>query len=533
VDRGKRLSRSNIIGEKGEVLFKGWALDHHLTANKVTTDIGIDFFCQVTEPVAGSESVEGQGPVLAAQVKTAEDGDDPRLVLDRIDATDLLRQTHATCLFGLCLSEGAVRFQFLDRAFIDRLIAFLDSEREKVSIRYKTMASESSLFLRLLKRYTQPFEQMQLRIHLIHQRVKNVIPGAELSVESTREGSLSKVVVPWIPSAFSIDPEAKEQVRLKFLREGIIDPEQAGVELHPVIVEALRATNSAGAVLAGVGAVVLKVKVRWEGASAVQPFDYREFGTEKNFVHRSGLRITMDRATVQMSDGHHHHAMQSEVFQPIHPASLVGSAINFFRLFRPGALIELQPGWETPLENFGDNLTTIGQAVDGLPGLCTALKQSLRRISLGDLRDEEFSRSTWFLEALLIKEIPIGMMAHGFVVGPAAELPLDQIPTIPVSARVPIALNWKDSGFAIWVDCDADAYLQDDRICGIRLKNHTGWRIQKTSRFDKSIYPELWFAKDWPAVPLREDLSGTTYWTYDGSEQHPFEAKIRLVRQND
>ena len=370
------------------------------------------------------------------------------------------------------------------------------------------MADESSLFQRLLKRYTQPFEQMQLRIYLIQQRIKNVIPGAELSVESTGEETRSKVVVPWIPSAFTFDPEAKEQVRLKFLREGIIDPEQAGVKLHSVIGEALRRTNSAGAVVEGLGAVALKAKVQWEGASAVQPFEYREFGTEKTFVHRSGLRITWDTATIQMPDGHHHHAMQSEIFQPSHPTSLAGSAVSFFRLFRPGALIELQPGWEAPLETFGNSLTTIGEAVDGLPTLCTALKQSLRRISLGDLRDEEFSRSTWFLEALLIKEIPIGVMAHGFVVGPAADLPVDQIPTILVSARVPIALNWKDTGFVIWIDCDADAYLQDNCICGIRLKNHTTWRIQKTSRFKKSVYPEMWFAKDWPAVPLRENLSG-------------------------
>jgi hypothetical protein len=35
-----------------------------------------------------------------------------------------------------------------------------------------------------------------------------------------------------IPSAFSVDEKARDQVRLKFLREGIIDPEQEGVELR-------------------------------------------------------------------------------------------------------------------------------------------------------------------------------------------------------------------------------------------------------------------------------------------------------------
>lgn len=173
MDRGKRLSRSNVIGEKGEPLFRSWALDHHLTANKTTTDIGIDFFCQLMAPVGDADSGEGQGPLLAAQVKTVEDGDDARLMLDRIDATNLLRQTHATRIFGICLSDGSVHFQFIDRAFIDRLVAFLQGDHEHLSISYKTMADEANLFLRLLKRYTHSFEQTQLRVHLIQQRVKS------------------------------------------------------------------------------------------------------------------------------------------------------------------------------------------------------------------------------------------------------------------------------------------------------------------------------------------------------------------------
>jgi hypothetical protein len=59
-------------------------------------------------PVSGSTSVEGPGPVLGTQVKTVEDGDDARLVIDRIDGTDLLRQTQATCLLGIGLSDESV-----------------------------------------------------------------------------------------------------------------------------------------------------------------------------------------------------------------------------------------------------------------------------------------------------------------------------------------------------------------------------------------------------------------------------------------
>ena len=531
MDRGKRLSRSNIIGEDGELLFRRWALKHQLSANKANQDIGIDFFCQVTAPVPGSTSVERQGPILGAQVKTVEEGEDARLIIDRIDATDLLRQTQVTCMFGIRLSDDSVHFRFVDRTFIDRLIAFLDTENDQLTISYKTLADDSALFLRLLKRYSNPFEQTQLRVYLIQQRVKSGIPGSRFSVDSTGEETRSIVAVPWIPSAFAIDEKARDQVRLKFLREGMIDPEQDGVELHPVIGQALRETNSSAAVLSGIGAVVAKVKVRLGDTTAVQPFEYREFGTEKNFVHRSGLRITMDRATKELLDGHHHHSLESEVFQPRRPMPLAGTAFNFFRLFQKGATIELQPGWEVPLETFGESLTSIGEAVSAWPDLCKALKLTVQRLCLGDLHDEEFSRTAWFLEGLLIKNLSIGTLANGFLIGPAADQPFDQLSTIAVIADVPIALNWKDAGTVVWLECEAIAYFFEDLICGFHLKEQTSWRIQKTRRFNKSIYPEIWFVRDWPALPVREGLSGVSNWTHDGKTRRSFEAKVQRVME--
>lgn len=81
-------------------------------------------------------------------------------------------------------------------------------------------------------------------------------------------------------------------------------------------------------------------------------------------------------------------------------------------------------------------------------------------------------------------------------VGPAS--------TTPVLANVPITLNWKDAGIVVLLECEADAYLFEDLIYGFQLKEQTSWQIHKTRRFEKSIYPEVWFVRDWPAVPLRE-----------------------------
>ena len=93
-----------------------------------------------------------------------------------------------------------------------------------------------------------------------------------------------------------------------------------------------------------------------------------------------------------------------------------------------------------------------------------------------------------------------------------------------------MALNWKDAGIMVSLECEADADFFEHPICGFHLKEQTSWQIQKTRRFDKSIYPEVWFVRDWPAVPLREDLTGTMSWNYDGIPKHPFSGQSSAGR---
>jgi hypothetical protein len=198
MDRGKRLSLSNVIGRQGELAFEQWALAQNLSPNRAEIDVGVDYFCQVMSPVVGATSIEGAGPILAAQVKTVEGHDNPRLKLSRIDATDLLRQTQTTCLFGLLLTDRSVHFQFVTKDFIDLLLNFLGTSNKEVSIPYASMSDDRMLFTRLLQKYANPFSQLQLRIHLIKRRVGKAIAGANLEVQSTEEDTVCHVYVPWV-----------------------------------------------------------------------------------------------------------------------------------------------------------------------------------------------------------------------------------------------------------------------------------------------------------------------------------------------
>jgi hypothetical protein len=530
MERGKRLSRSNVIGRQGEIAFEAWALDHHLSPNKAGTDLGVDFFCQVMAPLAGSKSIEGAGHVLGAQVKTVGDEEKPRLRLDRIDATDLLRQTQATCLFGLRLSDTNVRFQFLTKEFMDRLLDFLDTDHEHLSIAYTDMSDDANLFSRLLRKYVNPFEQLQLRIHLIRRRVTRAIPGSAVEVASSEGETVFQAYVPSVSSALMVAPSAREQLRLKVLRGGNIEPGKDDVELHPAILDALVETRSSRLELASVRPEKVKLGIRWEDNQAMEQFERHTYETEVAFVHRAGLRLTWNTKPERAPEGLVH-TMESEIFRPAARSGLSGSVLKFLQLFRPGAVLSLPGNWELPLSSFGPSLEQIGQAVDPIPDLCNALGFSLSRVLLSDIEDEEFARSTRLLEALLLKDVSVGEWANSFIVGPAADLPIEQVPTVPIALSVPLVLNWKDMGIVIRLECDGDGFLHEGLLCGIRLKQQNSWKIEKTKRYNKSVYPELWIAKDWPPLPIGTGSMGVRDWTFDPARAPSLDAVIK--KQND
>jgi hypothetical protein len=423
----------------------------------------------------------------------------------------------------LRLSDKSIHFQFLTKEFIDQLLGFLETHNDEFSIAYASMSDDWALFQRLLRKYANPFEQLQLRIHLIKQRVTKAISGADLEIISTDEETECHVYVPWASSAFTVESSAREKVRLKVLREGTIDLEEDDVKLHPVILDALKETQSSRLVLAGVSAEKVKIGIRWQDKHATERFERHSYGTETAYVHRAGLRLTMNSKPEKVRDVYMH-ATESELFHPSKPAPLSGSSLMFFRLFKPGAVLSLRSDRELPLSAFGAGLEHIGDAVDPIPDLCQSLGLPLSRIVLADIKDEEFARTTWFLEALLLKGLPLGQMANGFIVGPAADLPIEQVPTSPIFISVPLVLNWKDTGIVIWAECDGEGFFHEGLLCGVRLKQQRSWKIEKTKRHQKSVYPELWIAKDWPAIPIGSGASGTQNWIFDPSNQLPLEA---------
>jgi hypothetical protein len=234
LDRGKRRALSQRIGTKGEHFFAQWAVDRHLSPNKVDNDYGIDYFSQILTPVENSTSEEASGTIFATQIKTTTGKSRPRVTLYREDATNLLLQAHVTAL--IAVGVDAIRYLFLNEAFIDHLSEFLMSGNRSLSIRFDEMESELSKFDTQLAHLSQPGTQHRLQIYKAEKGLRRVIPGALLSIQQSGRGGLALVEVPWIQSALQIETEAREKVRTMLFEQGELPDAIRGISLRPEVV---------------------------------------------------------------------------------------------------------------------------------------------------------------------------------------------------------------------------------------------------------------------------------------------------------
>ena len=164
------------IGAKGEKLFSLWSEDRGLASTKADPDYGIDFWCQVLRPAGKKSFEEATGAILAVQVKATEGKTRPRVILDRNDAVNLLRQTHATVLVAVRPSVHAVLFLFIGQTLIDRLNDFLASTAKTHSVRLDEFETDVAEFDRSLMYFTRPGTQHRLRIYKAQRAIGMLCP---------------------------------------------------------------------------------------------------------------------------------------------------------------------------------------------------------------------------------------------------------------------------------------------------------------------------------------------------------------------
>ena len=85
----------------------------------------------------------------------------------------------------------------------------------------------------------------------------------------------------------------------------------------------------------------------------------------------------------------------------------------------------------------------IGPFVEAVEKVSQAFHVDPGEFELSDLKDEEFTRSLAILEIVAVKGVPIERIANSFLARTQADLPIENVPLVPVIMDIPVVLNLK------------------------------------------------------------------------------------------
>lgn len=526
--RSKLRTVGQLIGEKGEALFRVWATDSHLVPQKVERDYGIDFFCQVMEPV-DMETEESTGLLIGVQVRSVAGKSRPRVVFDKADAVSALRLSIPYCLVAVDTERQQIYYKFLDERLLREFHSFIDSDAKTKSYRLSSFNTGAEGFTDSLHTICTPAAQIRLKISRTALKIEADVSGADLKVLQTRSGGIALVDVPWLTQVFQIDPAKKEEISSRiFEHDSFPIREVSGLPIKKAF-ESIKPLVDGPIVFRGAVEKQIDLFVRNGEETRTDSFCLRRVEDERAYVHSSGLILTISDA--RLHNGFYTHFMGLRISKDKNdPLGRSSRTLSFLELLKPGSVIN-EVGREGILVDHWAGLENIGPFVTAIQKVCSCLNLPITDVFLSDMQSRDFGLTITLIE-LMINQVKLEDIMPGFLLGPAAgEPPKDEF-WVPVDFRIPIIANLKGKGVEIWVEGKGNVYVHDSEnvICGFRITRQEKWGcVLRDTRFVKDIYPEVIVYENWPAIPLLAGKGLSKGWSFQGGIQHPLDGEIRLI----
>lgn len=515
MSRGKRRSKSQLLGEIGEAIFRQWALKRQLSPNKTEQDYGIDFFCQSLNPIFANGAIEeASGTTIAALVRTCSgvgDGSSkPRVKITTNDAMDMLRQRQPVFFFGINESASTVHFRLLDENFATELSNFVTSNKKNLWLRLDTMSTDESEFSRLRTKVQRAGFQHRLEIVKAKLALRRTGTQAKLTYRQDEDCDLALVQIPRLGSAYRFTHENETKARALAFEEMKPPHEIEGVTLKEEVITALDLASDLQ-ILMGENPSNVRVTISSKEDTSELEFRVRNINDEWALVHDIGLSLVFSERRFDRKAKQHYHSLEGRLFKGRLPLGSCPDALAFLRLMMPDA--KLTGRGEMPISSFGSHLESIGPAVRALEQVSKAIGVDLSRYFLDDLKNSEFGLTTAFLENLLCRDLPLDWAIPGFVVG---DYKLEDLKLTPAEMRLPVVANLGEVAVVAWVEILGQVCLNpDDQICGLRFDEQTGTQVETRPRLMKSKFPEIWLHAQFPPVHIEPAPNRTDVLTYN------------------
>lgn len=500
-NRGKRRTLSQRIGEKGEALYRSWAVDNCLTSQKVEQDYGIDFFSQILKPI-GRDLEEITGGVLAVQVKSVEGMRRKRIKIFKTDAENAMRLQVPFCLVAIDISEKKVYHRFLNEDFFNDLIKFVHSENQSLTIGINSFSHGSENFQTDLGLVSAQGYQYRLRILKAESNIVSDIPGTTVNLIQGKKFGMAKVSLPWVTQAFSVCGDYQDEAAEFVFEKGILPPfNHPNIRLRQVFDEL--ANIAAGPILLqGVFEEERNFFVEYQGKRAVAPFNLRRIGDERAYIGESGLvLIISDPRNIGGLPAHRLSVRFNR--DEATPLLECSKSRTFLGMLMPKSILNEEGKKGIPISSW-PNLEGIGAAVSAIYSIAENLKVKLQDAVLTDFTEEEFGKGISLLNAIQ-SGIGIERLVPPFISGPGRNQPYKEDNWEKTGFRIPLALNIKRQGIVLWVTGRGSVYIAGDPplICGFRAEAQESWELEHFEyRLPVGPNPTAWIHTKWPGIPV-------------------------------
>lgn len=499
----KRRSRSNRIGARGEAAFLLFATERGLLPTKAQEDVGLDFVCQVDSNPASSGLSEITGGIVGFAVRATESSD-RRVRLSRNDAHLLLRMDVPV---GVVLVDGpatatSFHHRMVDEAFASELAAFLDSDRQSLSLTPMHCRGERD-FRADVHAALRPGEIERRRLALAEGRLRQKLGSVRIGVQRNADGATTFVTRFRFWDIFR-DLAAEERELLHLATFG-------APQLLPRRLELLAVSEDLVVELEGLPQPYIlggeleyrESALRAEGPNGVATcrFLATRNGAHYGHVHDAGFALTVSER--QEHEGQWVHWLQGLADPDValdlddHP-----DLWGFLSASVPGATITDvdRPTWRFEVEAFA-GLWRLGAFAAcmkdsrSLPGWSSHIAQ------LRDADDEETMHCVQWLAMVArdLKRVPKIRFAIEADEGVGDE-------RRPGRWRVPVVANTCRASVVTWLACRGHLFLRDDVIVGIDTKEYLDARVEITDvRTTKAtIFPEFVFDAKFPSIAIGE-----------------------------
>ena len=469
---GKKITRSQKIGDLGESIFETFALKNGLIPNKVKRDYGIDFVCQPTQRSLFAGISQVKSSLLGVNVRSSSQRR-VRVKYSKDDITQILKTDFPVLLALVDVENEVIYHRFLDIDLLEFLHYKIAQGKQSVTMTPSKMNHGDQEFQNALALVMEAKYQQKLRLRVMQHRLSQLVGPSRLSIQRSPEGSFAVVEIFNFEEIFKnqedkIKSTVREIILSSRLDRGFSLPSE---QINRAIVHELGDYVEKIALFTRIPSKPETLFVKCNNNVAECLFEVRKFGDEISFYHVAGLSIIFSGPRKGEDDLYYHYFDVKYNDPASEPLFDHKEVINFLKNCKENATLHLGDVNSIAFElNNYPTLIGLGILVSYLESIYGELKIERPIAKLSHIDDINFNITFGFLANLFNPEMKENIWP-GFTISSDDA----RIKWVEGKLICPVFLTLPEGMFIISVSFDGKIALLDD----LEKDNAVGFRFDK------------------------------------------------------